>query len=140
MKLTEIFRKLLGRRSNTVMLDKEALLKHEAVKQHPTVPDDKSIFEIAHTVSIKERETIISGKIKRGVFRTGDKIAVFNPTGIILKAEAIILNIKTSLVDVNRITGGFDADFLIEIPAGCPEIETGDRVYKIQEELKNVIQ
>jgi len=139
LKLTEIFKRLFSRRSNTVVLDKDMLMHNKPINQ-PDVPDDKSIFEIAHIVNIKEHETIISGKIKRGVFRTGDRIALYNPTGSILKAEAVIINIKTSLVEVNRITGGFNADFLIETPEGCPEIETGDRVYKIQEELKNVIQ
>lgn len=139
MKLTEIFRKLFSRHSKTIMLDRNELVQNK-VTQQPAVHDDKSIFEIAYVAEMKKHETIISGKIKRGIFRTGDRIAVFNPTGIILKAEAIILNIKTALVEVNRIMEGFEADFVIETPDGCPEITAGDRVYKIQEELKNVIQ
>lgn len=139
MGITEILKKLFRRRARVVVLKKAEHLRYQKNLDSES-PDDKTIFEIRHAVNMQERQQIISGKIKRGIFRTGDRIAIYDHMGTVFKTEAVISNIKTALVDVNRIASGFEADFLIETAGGCPEINAGDRVYKIQEELKNVIQ
>lgn len=135
MALAGIFRKLFGRRTNTILLDSNKLSKYKISPENYKIKEDKSIFEIVHAVSMNEYETLISGRVKRGIFRTGDMIAICNPLETIPKLKAVIMDIKTVLVDVNRVGKGTQAEFLIDVCGDdVKNIAPGDRAYKIQEE------
>lgn len=130
MKLLGIFRRLFRRvRVNTIDLDRDEALKKYREKSSGEYNMDKSIFEILYTVEMKGNTSIISGRVKRGFFRTGDNIVICPPTDAVPKAKAVVVNIKTSLVDVNKIGVGAEADLLVEIPDGIQEIKPGYRVY-----------
>lgn len=134
MALTGIFRKLFGHRSKTVILDSSELSKHRTTLKY-NVKEDKSIFEIVHATSMNECRMLISGRVKRGIFRTGDTIAICNPLETIPKLKAVIMDIKTVLVDVNRVGSGTQAEFVIDVCGDDGKnIMPGDRAYKIQEE------
>ncbi len=126
-----ILRRIFKKNAKTIVLDKNELLKHKPSVTFKKQSTDKSIFEVIHTFTLNEHGTTIAGKIKRGFFKTGDKIVVCNPTNTCAKLEAIIVNIKTSLVDVNRINSGTEADFLIKTINSDSKISPGDRAYKI---------
>lgn len=127
----KLFRKLFRRKeAKTVYIDRMELLNGNSSGQSKT-DMDKSIFEIVHTISMKEHINLISGRVRKGFFRTGDSISIYPKSQGIPKCKAVILNIKTALVEVNKISSGIEADFLIEIPDGEPEINPGDKVYKV---------
>lgn len=141
MALTGIFRKLFGRKTKTVILDSSELSKRRRSSGHyKDVTEDKSIFEIVHSTSMGDCRTLISGRVKRGIFRTGDTIGICNPLDTIPKLKAVIMDIKTVLVDVNRVGSGTQAEFVIDVSGDdVKNITPGDRAYKIKEENSNVI-
>lgn len=140
MALAGIFRKLFGRKTKTVILDSSELSKRRCTSERYKITEDKSIFEIIHAVSMNECRTLISGRVKRGIFRTGDTIAICDPLDTIPKLKAVIMDIKTVLVDVNRVSSGTQAEFVIDVDEdNIKNITPGDRAYKIQEECENVI-
>lgn len=123
-----IFKKLFKRKAKTYFLDRDEMRNHNYVEDKSNL--NRSVFEIAHAVTIKERISLISGCVRRGFFRTGDNIDVCSPTNAIPKFNAMIIGIKTALVDVNKIGSGSEADIIIELPNSNCEIEPGDKVYK----------
>lgn len=123
-----IFKKLFKRKTKTFFLNRDELFNHVPVKNQENM--DKSIFEIVYAIAMKEHTSLISGRVKRGFFRTGDNIDICSPSEMVPKFNAIIINIKTALVDVNKIGSGSEADFLIKLPEDNLEINPGDRVYK----------
>ena len=140
MALTGIFRKIFGRRNKTVILDSGELSKRRPTLEENKVKEDKSIFEIFHAVSMNECRTLISGRVKRGIFRTGDTIAICSPLETIPKLKTVIMDIKTVLVDVNRVGSGTQAEFVVDVCGNdIKNIAPGDRAYKIEEEKSNVI-
>lgn len=125
-----IFKRLFRRKAKTFILDQEELSKRKFSNISQERNIDKSIFQIIHTLTMNEHGTLISGRIKRGFFKTGDKIVICNPSDNDIKLEATIVNIKTSLVDVNRICSGSEADLLITTADNEKEITPGNIVYK----------
>lgn len=135
-----IFRKLFSSRHKVIVLDGRQLSENrsKAYVWNKKI-DDKAILEIIYSFPMNGQGTIVSGKIKRGFFRVGDKIAIYSPAEREIKVEANIINIKTSLLDVNKINSGVEADFLISSVGADDYIKPGDRGYKVKEEYSNVI-
>lgn len=129
MTFSGIFKKLFRHRTKTIVLKREKLMEHKK-NVSEEIKTDASIFEIVHTFTLREKGTIISGKIKRGFFKTGDRVIICNPSETNAKLEATIVNIKTELLEVTRINSGTQADFLIEMTDNSTMIMPGDRVYK----------
>lgn len=123
-----IFKRFFKRKAKTYFLDIDEMLNHDHAEDESNL--NRSVFEIAHAVTIRERISLISGYVRRGFFRTGDSIDVCSSTNAIPKFNAMIIGIKTALVDVNKIGSGSEADLIIELPNTNCEIESGDKVYK----------
>lgn len=130
MAFSGIFKKFFRRKSKIIVLRREKLIKNRK-NVSAEEKTDTAIFEIVHTFSLDGQGTIISGKIKRGFFRTGDRVIICNPSETNAKTKAKILNIKTELLEVTRINSGTKADFLIEMIENDSVIMPGDRVYKL---------
>lgn len=141
MSLTGIFKKLFKRSSRTVLLARNTDDAENQPNPSESRNTGKAVFDISHTVEIGSKGVIlISGLVKCGIFKTGDKIIVVNADDKKCGSEAVITEIKTPLVDVNRIDSGKQADLMIK---PCSEnkinIMPGSRAYRIREERSNVI-
>lgn len=135
MSLTGIFKRLFRRRTRTILLDRDDKNGQEASGLRNM---GKAVFDISHTVEIGSKGAIlISGLVKCGVFKTGDKISIINADD--KSCKAFITEIKTSLVDVNRIDSGNQVDMMITPCENKIIIQPGSRAYRIQEESSNVI-
>ncbi len=93
---------------------------------------EKAVFVIKRSFIIAKNSAIICGKVKSGSFKTRDNVEIFDMQKNYVKLQAKIKKITTTLVEVNKISSGFETDMLIDIVNDMgKEILPGDIAVKL---------
>lgn len=102
--------------------------RYAAQKQN----SDKAVFEIKRAFRMGINDAVICGKVKSGSFKTKDDLTIFDMHKNHIKYQAKIKKITTTLVEVNKISSGFETDMLISIVNDMgKEILPGDIALKL---------
>ncbi len=103
--------------------------RHEEAQRLNT---ENSVFEIKRAFRMAKNDAVICGKVKSGSFKTKDELEIFDMNKNNIKLQGKIKKITTTLVEVNKISSGFETDMLINIINDMGmEILPGDIALKI---------
>lgn len=108
---------------------RKKLRKRREAKMQNT---ENAVFEIKRAFRMAKNDAVICGIVKSGSFKTKDELEIFDMNENNLKLQGKIKKITTTLVEVNKISSGFETDILINIINDMGmEILPGDIALKI---------